>query len=196
MATYVKLRGLSRGAGGSDVSVMKGRGIRVPYPALMSPAGVKASVIRGQTSPGRVTFTANQGGTWANGGANAGLAAALTTGAGTGNVVVSVALSGTGIGLLTITVQIDDGVTTAAAAAAAVNQHPVASQLVTATASTAGALTAQAAGNLASGTDSGTGQRFFVRLAQNTTFVVDVDDSYTARALRRADYGYVSLGSN
>jgi hypothetical protein len=196
MATYVKIRGLARGQGGSDVSVMKGRGLRVPYPVLAFDAGVKASVIRGQTSPGRVTFTAVAGGTWANGGANAGLAAAITTGAGTGNVNVSVALSGTGIGLQTITVQIDDGVTTAAAAAAAVNQHPVASQLVVATASTAGALTAQAAGNLASGTDVGTGRKLWYRAAQNATFVVDVDDPAVAKVLRRSAGNYVSLGAN
>lgn len=196
MATYVKIRGLPRASGATDAGVMKGRGLRVPYPVAAAPAGVKASVVRGQTSAGRVTFTAIQGGTWANGSANAGLAAALTTGAGTGNVVVTVALSGTGIGLYTINVQIDDGVTTAAAAAAAVNAHPVASQLVVATASTAGALTAQAAGNLASGTNSGTTQRFFIRSASDSTVVVDVDDPYVGKVLRRSAGNYISLGAN
>ena len=196
MATYVKFRGLARGQGGSDVSVMKGRGVRVPYGALVFDAGVKASVIRGQTSAGRVTFTANEGGTWANGGTNAGLAASLVTGAGTGNVVVSVVLSGTGIGNLEIRVQIDDGVTTAAAAAAAVNAHPVASQFLNDSASTAGDITALALANLASGTVVGTGRKKWQRLAQNSTLVVDVDDYAAARALRRAQWNVVSLGAN
>jgi hypothetical protein len=64
MAYLAKIRALPRGSASGDVSVMKGRGVRVPSGlGPYFPAGVKASLTPTANS---VTFTALYGGTWGN----------------------------------------------------------------------------------------------------------------------------------
>jgi hypothetical protein len=195
MATLVKIRGLDRGAqavGGDLVS----RGFRIRTTFTRSDAGVKAfrSIGAGNAN---VTYTAKYGGTYGNSikvaqvdpGANNALLNVVTTYDSSGNPTVTVNLAtGAGGAITSTALQVKN----------AVNADAGASQWVTASNSGTGATVVAAAGNsaLTSGTTTGiAGERIKVLVNNKTTVVVDVDDPYVSRILKRNAYRYVSLGA-
>lgn len=189
MSTFVKLRGLSRVNNAATGSIMSARGPRVRSAyGLQYPAGVKATATGG-TGTSALTVTAKYGGTWANGHTfNVSQA-----GSGTGTVTVSYA-AGTAVPTFTVT---GGAGMTAANAAAALSSNPTFNQLYTASSGGTGT-TLVNPGALAGGTNvtssQSAGQSIEITLNGGSTVVVDVDDPFTLRQLRRNAGQFVSLG--
>jgi hypothetical protein len=198
MTTLVKLHGLPRGkaAGSSDLSPISTRGLRVKI-ANVPPAGgagaVVATRLAGVTTAGRVRVNAKAAGQWGNN-----LTFATVNGASLGTAGV-ITTSGAAV---TYTFTIVDATTTDVQLRAALNADPQFLALFAPTSasdsgSAAGTMTHDT-GALSTGAD-GTStplQPLLAVISDNTTVVVDVDDLYNARILRR-DKGvnYISLGA-
>ena len=187
MATYVKLRGLQRVNNSATGSILSARGPRVRSGyGLQYPGGVKATATGG-AGTSALTVTAKYGGTWANGHT----VNVSQAGSGTGTVTVSYA-AGTAVPTFTVT---GGAGMTAANAAAALNANALFGQLYTASYGSTGAgTTLVSPGALATGTNVGTGQTIEVVLNGGSTVIVDVDDAFTLRQLRRNAGQFLSLG--
>jgi hypothetical protein len=194
MATYLKIKGLARDAASTDASIMRGRGLRLRLPFKQAEGGT--GVVKASYTPTAnvVTYTASAGGAWGNS-----VSVIHATG-GAATPVVSVTYPTAGSPNPTITVT-GTAATTPASVVAAVNAHPVAGNLVVASVAGTGAGTFAAVGTtaLSSGSD-GSGSTLypiFVRAtgAAGATAVVDVDDPFVQRTLRRNANLWVSLGA-
>jgi hypothetical protein len=193
MAYLAKIRALPRGSASGDVSVMKGRGVRVPSGlGPYFPAGVKASLTPTANS---VTFTALYGGTWGNSLRVQTIVGTLAIGA------PSAINATTGFPDFTVTAPATATLAANQAIVAAVNSDPFMSQYIVASIAGTGAAAngAVAMTALSGGTNSGTGQTFWVRasgVAGNAgTAIVDLDNTLTARQLRRQNSAFVVVGA-
>jgi hypothetical protein len=192
MATYVKIRGLDRGSTVGDLAT---RGFRIRTPFVRYEGGVKASRSVGAGNA-NVTLTAKAGGTWGNnityvqvdpGGTTATLGV-VTTYDSSGNPTITVNLGRAASAINSTALQVKN----------AINNDPLASQFVTASNSGTGATVVAAAGSsaLTGGTNVGNaGERVRVLVSNKATVVVDVDDPYVQRHLKRNAYRYISLGA-
>ena len=202
MATYLKIRGLNRGRSAiADGSTNAGayRGFRVASAlGLTYAAGVKASLSTALTGANNdLDFTAKSGGTWGNAvkvkftdpSANdQTLSVAVTWALNVPTIDVSLATNGGG----TIT-------STAALVKAAVLADEEAMALLSNVANKTGndgtgVVTAMSATALSSGTNSGVGEPFYMRVDDKKVVVVDIDDKKTVRSLQRNPKGFVTLG--
>lgn len=186
MATLVKLRGLNRVNTAGTGAVISNRGFRVRDAlGLQYPAGVKASLT---PTANTQTYTAKYGGTYGN-------SISVQTVVGTLGVNVTFA-SGTGLPTVVVTAPATATLAANQAVVAAVNAHPTASQYVTASIAGTGAAAhaAVAATALSGGTNVGTAQTIERTLAGAVTVIVDLDDAFTLRQLRRNQAQYISLG--
>lgn len=194
MATYLKVKGLSRDAAIGDSSVMRGRGLRLRTPFKQAEGGT--GTVRATYTPTAnvVTYTASAAGAWGN---NVSVVHA-TGGAATPVVTVTYPTAGSPNPTITVT---GTAATTAASVVSAVNGHPVAGNLVTASINGTGAGTFAAVATTALSTGSdGAGSTLYpihVRAtgAAGAVAVVDVDDPYVQRTLRRNANLWVSLGA-
>lgn len=209
MATLLKIRGLDRATSTSDVSATSGassmslsknaRGFRVRWglgQAVRGTGGVQASKTIG-TVNAAVTYTANWPGTVGNNIQTAHVVA----GGSVARSIVTTIQAATGQPIITVnpatTTGTVNGTETATAIAAAVNNDPIASQYVTATAGGTGAsiIVAGGASNLTAGANgAGTAEPIYLGANSAGPVVVDVDDQFTVRSLRRNAGRYVSLG--
>jgi len=193
MATVVKLRGLDRaGSATPDGSATGGsyRGFKVKSalgPSVTGGTSVAASLTPA-TGTGKVTVTSKIGGAKGNN-----IQFALAAASGSAEVVAVTYASTTGYPTITVTPRTGG---TAAQVVAAVNADPVASQFVTASVNTAGAVGTNAAAPLANGADgTGTSEPFYQSVNGKTTVLADVDDQVTVRTLKRNANRWISLGA-
>lgn len=189
MATVVKIRGLDRADSGGSATGGSYRGFKVKSalgPNITGGTSVRATLTPA-TGTGKVTVTSKIGGAAGNN-IQFGLAAA----SGSAEVVAVTYGSGTGYPTITVTPRSSG---TAAQVVAAVNADPVASQFVTASENTAGAVGTNAAANLATGANgTGTSEPFYQSVNARTTVLADVDDQVTVRTLKRNANRWISLG--
>lgn len=191
MATLLKIRGLDRSQAAADGNAFKSyRGFRVKSPFQWAQGGtgtVKATL----TITNQLAVTALQAGTYGN---------SITFATAVGGAAPSIAVTyATTTGNPTITVTAPATATLAANTLIvnAINSDPLASQLVVAAlAGTGAAANGATSAALATGSNgsNATLSPIYQKTHQNATVVVDVDDPYNVRALRRNTYRFVSLG--
>lgn len=187
MATLVKIRGLDRGKSVvADGTVGPPRGFRIPGGfGQQFPLGAKATLT---PTTNTQSYTALYAGTYGN-------AIKVQTAVGTLAVSVTYA-AGTAVPTILVTAPATATLAANQAVVAAVNANFEAAQWVVAAIAGTGAAAhaAVAATNLASGTNVGTGQPFYINVASKTTSIIDIDEPQTAKTLRRNVGRYVSLG--
>lgn len=186
MATLALLRGLTRGK--SAVGDALARGFRVPLNTYTRQEG--AGAVRASRTPtaNTQTYTAKGAGTWGNN-------ISVTTVVGSLGVSVTFAAS-TGHPTVTVTAPATATLAANQAVVNAVNAHPTASALVTATLAGTGDAAHAATGPLAlqnGANGSGSAERVYVPVTNRATFPVDLDDPKVERVLGRNKNKWVVL---